>query len=183
MKHWWGKYNLRSLDGLPAFSVGMGLGFKFEVNFQHLLQGMRSDIPRSQTGVTQNADSSHGVINSNAARLCLSSPSDRNLIPKMIKSSPNSIFETSSLLQVLQGYRFRLENFPSLVSALLPLFIAFIFGVVLGQMYDKRAFPLSLVGTAWFSPHISVCYLPHCGFNSNASVDCKPATVVMYIRR
>lgn len=151
MKHWWGKYNLRSLDGLPAFSLGMGLGFKFEVNFQRLLQGMRGDISGSQAAVTRNADSSHRVTDSNALRL--SSPTDRNFVPKMINSNPNLIFETS-LSQVLQSYRFRIKDFPSLVSALLPLLIAFILGLLLGQMYDKHTFPLS--GAARLHSHISM---------------------------
>jgi hypothetical protein len=124
MKHWWGKYNIRSLDGLPAFSVGMGLGVKFE----RLLKGMRG-------GFTPNR-----VINSNEIR---PSSSDRNA-PKMISSSPNLIFETLSLSQILQGYGSRLGDLPSLVSALIPLFIAFVLGVLLGQMYDKHTFPLSL---------------------------------------
>jgi len=130
MKQWWGKFNIKSLDGLPAFSVGMGLGVKFG----RLLQGMRGDIPRSQAGV---ARASHRVINSNEIR-----PSDRN-VPKMISSSPNLIFETSSLSQILRGYRSRLEGLQSLVSALIPLFIAFILGVLLGRMYDNQTFPIS----------------------------------------
>jgi len=141
MKNWWGIYNIRSLDGLPAFSVGMGLGFKFEINFERLLQGMRGDIPGSQVEVTRSAGSSHRVINSSV--LHPSSPSDRNPVPKMISSSLNSILETSSLSQVLRGYHSRHEDPPSLVSAFLPLLIAFILGVLLGQMYDKHTFPLS----------------------------------------
>jgi len=137
MKNWWGIHNVRSLDGLPAFSVGMGLGFKFEVNFGRLLQGMRSDILGSQFEVAQNANSSRRVINSSP------SPSDQSLMPKMIGTSLNSIFETSSLSQLLRDYRSRHEAPPSPVSALLPLFIAFILGVLLGQMYDKHTFPLS----------------------------------------
>lgn len=132
MKHWWGKYNTRSLDGLPAFSVGMGLRVKFE----RLLQGIRGDISGSQASrVARN--SIPRVINDNELQ-----PHDQNG-PKMISSSPNLIFETSSLLQILQGYRARIEDLPSLVSALIPLFIAFILGVLLGQMYDKHTFPLS----------------------------------------
>lgn len=136
MKSWWGIYNIRSLDGLPAFSVGMGLGVKF---------AMPGDIFRSQVGVTRNVDSSHRVIKSSTQRL--SSPSDRDLVPKMISSSMNPVVETSSLSQKLRGYGFRLDP-SSLVLALLPLFIAFISGVLLGLLYT---FPL-FRGAARLSP-------------------------------
>ena len=151
MKRWWEIHNIRSLDGLPAFSVGMGLGFEFEVTFHRLLRGMRGDIPGSQAEVARNAKSSHRVINSTA--LPPSSASDRNLVPKMISSSLNSIFKTSSVSHILKGYHSRIEDLPSLVPALLPLFIAFILGVLVGQMYNRPShFPKEFESV----PHISM---------------------------
>jgi len=35
MIHWWQSRNLTSLDGLPAFSAALGIGFPFTVPFKH----------------------------------------------------------------------------------------------------------------------------------------------------
>jgi len=35
MIHWWQSHNLTSLDGLPAFSAALGIGFPFTTPFKH----------------------------------------------------------------------------------------------------------------------------------------------------
>ena len=137
MIHWWQSHNLTSLDGLPAFSATLGIGFPLKVSFKHAANSRvyNTIIPKS-------------IRTFNRGNLISETPRsihthDSNVEFPLLQ---NSIINTGRN----QG---PLEDSLSFVRSLLRYLLILIFGFLLGILYEHSHYWNQIQGSGSLFSH------------------------------
>ncbi|KAF8154781.1 hypothetical protein B0H34DRAFT_676494 [Crassisporium funariophilum] len=132
MRHWWELHNIRSLDGLPAFSVGLGLKYRFGTTLARVF-GAKGRVPPvlTQASVPRNSASSNPYIPDNIVPRHMGTLTIENVAI----DKPSSESMTVALARAIDSY----QDLSSLVLVLLPFILIFAFGLLLGREYERSS--------------------------------------------
>lgn len=109
MVHWWQSHNLRSLDGLPSFSVDLGRGFPFNFSIQS-----------PTTPNSSRPSHKHRARSSSTVYIAASTPS------KLNQQNPMSLGALKDVKG--SGHQY--------IASLLPLLLMLLLGIFLGRTYE-----------------------------------------------
>lgn len=120
MIHWWQSRNLTSLDGLPAFSTALGIGFPFTVPFKHA--GANSRV--------------RNTIHSKSVRTFIPGT---DLFPEASSSihSEEPNVKYSILHNSILNFGRNQDQFKDIASFMLPYLLILICGFLLGSIYER----------------------------------------------
>ena len=119
MIHWWQSHNLTSLDGLPAFSAVLGIGFPFTVPFKYPANSRVCN-----------------TINSKSIRTFIRGTDLLSETSSSIDNEESNVKYTI-LHQLILDFGRNQDQFKDIASFILPYLLILICGFLLGSIYER----------------------------------------------
>lgn len=116
MIHWWQSRNLTSIDGLPAFSAALGIGFPFTLPFKHAANWRICN-----------------TINSKSIRTFIRGTHRLSETSKSIHNDESNEKYANSIL----NFGWNQSQFKDIASFMLPYLLILICGFLLGSIYER----------------------------------------------